>query len=234
MGPFDAHSLRKLQISQYNKIWAEKMGYTPETLNTADPDDKYFWPPAGDRMFPRGEQIFWILNISCEGHSTQRLLQATSLHQLCSGMVDVVWEVNREDDGPAKSYDIYLEGGLLQKPLKAYQFYSSHGKNDRPFDYPVWRQLALCSFFRPGDEINVQLVAKPKHQTSQTGTSEGKPYCDETPSIPNDCYDQCNKCLQTWWPCKRDACHVQNMNRNRIYMQWWLHKSVSCVRTQVI
>ena len=195
IAPFDAYSLRKLQISQWNKKWCKKLGSTTELMNAADPNDKYFWPEAGDRMFPRGEQIFWIINVSFEGQFTKRLLQATSLHQLYMEMEGLNYRMSHEDDWwPQKSYDIYLEGELLQNPeLKSSRFGSDIDEDDKLFDFPEWRQLALCSFYRPGDEINVQLVAK---SDCQPGASEGKAHPIKA-SNDSDQHSRCFQCFQT-------------------------------------
>ena len=218
--PFGAKSLRKLQISQYNKKWGEKMGLSLgdnlDLLSTANPNDKHFWPEAGDRMFPRGEQIFWILNVSCEGRSTQRLLQATSLHQLYTAIDTVSCKMRDTDDAEApKSYDIHLEGELMVEPVTDY----SYSSDTEPFEFPMWRQLALCSFYHPGDEINVELVAKPTKPKRQTDASKGKPYLpfrNGLWKILNDCCGQWNQLtvvLHTWWSGQPVACQVTDLDK---------------------
>ena len=188
--PLDVRSLRKQQVAQYNKQWAEKLSLRLDLLdamsdaNAKDPKrfaDSFLWPEAGDSTFPRGEQMFWIVNVTHESSVTPRLLQATSLHQLYSAMKNLTYDLDDELD---RSFDIHLEGELLTEPMRGYRFHSDKDKEGLPIEFSEWRQLPLCSFYQPGDEINIQLVPRPQRQTDSTDSKGSSNVARSLPFLP--------------------------------------------------
>ena len=163
----DVENFRADQIYNYNKRWCRCHGLNFDAATAAHQNDPEYWPEVRDYKFPRGEQLFWIVEVTCDGQVSERLLQGTCMQHLWDAMADLSAKIGSEegDSAPGKiKHDIFLEGDLFTEPMG-----SVAGIKNFQVNTSEWKQLALCSFYEPGDEINVELrpkAQKGRHQIS--------------------------------------------------------------------